>query len=81
VEGGRDEGRTRSIGERPTLPHVTTPTAVVAGTWYEVDLTSIVTGNGTYTVRISSTSTNGADFASKEGLAGFAPQLVVTLTS
>jgi hypothetical protein len=54
---------------------------VVAGTWYEVDLTSIVTGNGTYTVRISSTSTNGADFASKEGLAGFAPQLVVTLTS
>jgi len=54
---------------------------VVAGTWYEVDLTSIVTGNGTYAVRISSPSTNGADYASKEGLAGFAPQLVVTLTS
>jgi hypothetical protein len=54
---------------------------VVAGTWYEVDLTSIVTGNGTYSVRISSTSTNGADYASKEGLAGFAPQLVVMLTS
>jgi hypothetical protein len=54
---------------------------VVAGTWYEVDLTPIVTGNGTYSVRISSTSTNGADYASKEGLSGYTPHLVVTLSS
>jgi acid phosphatase type 7 len=54
---------------------------VVAGTWYDVDLTSIITGNGTYTIKISSTSTNGADHASKEGISGSSPQLIVTLTS
>jgi hypothetical protein len=37
-----------------------------------------VTANGTYTLRIKNTSTNGADYATKEGAAGTAPQLVVT---
>jgi hypothetical protein len=54
---------------------------VLAGTWYEVDVTSMISGDGTYSIRISSTSTNGADYASKEGMAGLAPQLVVTLAS
>jgi hypothetical protein len=48
--------------------------AVVAGNWYEVDL-PFVTGDGTYAVRVSSTSTNGADYSSREG--AFAPQIVV----
>ena len=52
--------------------------AVQAGTWYEVDLTALVTANGTYSLRIKNTSTNGADYATKEGAAGTAPQLVVT---
>jgi hypothetical protein len=30
-------------------------------------------------LRVSSTSTNGADYSSKEGAAGLAPQLVVTV--
>ena len=51
--------------------------SVTAGTWYEVDLTQFVTANGTYSLRIKNTSTNGADYATKEGTAGFAPQLVV----
>jgi PKD repeat protein len=54
--------------------------AVKVGIWYEVDLTALVTANGTYSLRIKNTSTNGADYATKEGAAGFAPQLVVTTT-
>ena len=52
---------------------------VTTNTWYEVDLTSIVTGDGTYSFRITSTSSNGADYTSKEGTAGFGPQLVAAL--
>jgi hypothetical protein len=48
--------------------------AVVAGSWYEVDL-PFVAADGTYAVRVTSTSTNGADYSSREG--AFAPQLVV----
>ena len=54
--------------------------AVKVGTWYEVDLKALVTANGTYSLRIKNTSSNGADYATKEGAAGFAPQLVVTTT-
>jgi len=52
--------------------------AVKSGTWYEVDLTALVTANGTYSLRIKNASGNGADYATKEGAAGSAPQLVVT---
>jgi hypothetical protein len=51
--------------------------AVGANTWYEVDLSSLVTGDGTYSIRIASTSANGVDYSTKEGAAGSAPQLVV----
>lgn len=51
--------------------------AVSVNTWYEVDLSSLVTGDGTYSIRIASTSSNGADYSTKEGAAGFGPQLVV----
>jgi len=53
--------------------------AVSAGTWYEVDVTPLVAGDGLVSVRVTSTSGNGADFTSKEGTTGFAPQLVVSL--
>lgn len=55
--------------------------AVSVNTWYEVDLSSLVTGDGTYSIRIASTSGNGVDYSTKEGAAGSAPQLVVTLAS
>ncbi len=51
---------------------------VVANTWYEVDVTSLVTGDGTFSLRMNSTDDDGAAYSSKEGAAGFAPQLVVT---
>ena len=53
--------------------------AVSTGSWYEVDLTAVVTGDGTYSFQIASTSSNGASYSSREGAAGSAPQLVVTL--
>jgi hypothetical protein len=52
---------------------------VASGTWYEIDVTALVTGDGAVGVRVISGNSNGADYASKEGAAGFAPQLVVTL--
>jgi hypothetical protein len=50
--------------------------AVAAQTWYEVDVKALVAGDGTYSIKGLSTSTNGAYYSSKEG--GFAPQLVIT---
>ena len=54
---------------------------VTASNWYEVDVTSLVTGDGTYSLMALSTSTDGAYYSSKEGTAGFAPQLVVTVNA
>jgi predicted outer membrane repeat protein len=51
--------------------------SVSANNWYEVDVTSLITGDGTYSLRISSTSSDGADYSSKEGVNP--PQLVITL--
>jgi acid phosphatase type 7 len=48
--------------------------SVSVGNWYTVPV-PFVTGDGTYSIRISSTSTNGADFSSKEG--ANPPQLIV----
>jgi len=50
--------------------------AVSINTWYEVDVTSLVTSDGTYSFRISD-STGGANYSSKEGTN--APRLVLTL--
>jgi hypothetical protein len=50
--------------------------SVSANNWYEIDITSLVTGDGTYSLRISSTSSDGADYSSKEGINP--PQLVIT---
>jgi hypothetical protein len=51
--------------------------SVSANNWYEVDLTSLITGDGTYSLRITSTSSDGADYSSKEG--ANPPQLVITI--
>lgn len=37
------------------------------GNWYEVNLTSFITGDGTYSLRITSPSGDGADYSSNEG--------------
>jgi acid phosphatase type 7 len=60
---------------------VATLARVVASTWYEVDVTSLVTEDGTFSLRALSTSTDGAYYSSKEGTTGFAPQLVITTSA
>jgi acid phosphatase type 7 len=44
--------------------------------WYEVNITSLITGDGTYSLRISTTVVNGVDYSSREG--ANPPQLVIT---
>lgn len=53
--------------------------AVATNTWYEVNLASLVTGDGSYSRKTTSASTNGADYTSKGGAAAFRPQLVLAL--
>jgi chitodextrinase len=48
------------------------------GSWYEIDLPGLVTGDGTYSVRLSSTSGDDAVYASKDNEPETAPRLVVT---
>jgi acid phosphatase type 7 len=55
--------------------------AVAVNTWYERDVSQLVTGDGTVSIDATSTSSDGADYSSKEGAAGLAPQLVVTTSS
>lgn len=54
---------------------------VTSGNWYEVPVTAAVAGDGTVSFRVSTTSTDGADYVSTEGTAGFAPELVVTISA
>jgi hypothetical protein len=88
VTGGGFHGAAENGWGESTVTWSTAPAAdpitlsslgpVAAGNWYEVDVTSLVTGDGVYSVRATSTSGDGADYSSKEGPAGFAPQLLVT---
>jgi hypothetical protein len=55
--------------------------AVVANSWHEVDITPLITGEGAISLRVTSVSTDGADYRSKEGSTEFAPQLVVTVSA
>jgi PKD repeat protein len=61
---------------RPSLgPAVGPAGTATLGTWVEIDVTSIVTGNNTYSFGLVGASSNAAWFSSKEG--ANSPQLVV----
>jgi hypothetical protein len=64
-------------------PAIGTPVASVGATtrdtWVEIDVTPVVTGDGTFSLRASTTASDGADYASKEAAAELAPRLVVTV--
>ena len=47
-------------------------------TWVEYDVTPFVTGNGTYSFTLATTSNDGIDFYNREA-ATLRPELVVTL--
>jgi hypothetical protein len=53
--------------------------AVAASTWYPVDVTSLVRGDGAYSVRVTTPSTKEAQYVSKEGNSAFQPQLILTV--
>jgi hypothetical protein len=50
---------------------------IATNSWVEYDVTPFVTGNGTYSFRLATTSTDGVDFYSREN-ATLRPELVVT---
>lgn len=52
---------------------------VVANAWYEVDVKSQIAGDGTISLVLESTSTNGADYRAREAGAEWAPRLVITV--
>jgi len=52
--------------------------AIPANTWVEYDVTPFVTGNGTYSFRLATISTDGVFFAQREAT-DFRPELVLTL--
>jgi hypothetical protein len=53
--------------------------ALTANTWVEYDVSSLLSGNGTYTFALIADSSDGADFSSREG--GSPAQLVITLAT
>lgn len=57
---------------------VATLGSVSKGRWYEVDVTPLVKGDGTVSIRISSSSSDGVGYATEEDGAGTAPQLIVS---
>jgi fibronectin type 3 domain-containing protein len=52
--------------------------AIPASTWVEYDVASLVPGNGTYSFRLATTSSDGVNFDSRE-TTGLQPQLVLTV--
>jgi hypothetical protein len=67
----RPLANTAAIGRRAT---------VATNTWVDYDVTSLVTGNGAYSVSLHTLSVDGLNFASREASAN-RPQLVVTTAS
>ena len=53
--------------------------SVSVGSWYEIDVSSIIDGDGTYAFRADSLNDNGADYSSREAGPVLAPELVVDL--
>ena len=51
--------------------------AIAADTWVEYDVTSLVSGDGTYTFALVADGSDGVTFSSREGTA--APELVITM--
>ncbi len=62
-----------------TSAEIGNQTAIAAGSWAEYDVTSIVTGDGSYSFALVADSADGATFSSSEG--GKPPQLVITANS
>ena len=69
-------GITWSTRPARSSPPTDDKASVPSGAWVEFDVTSLVTGNGTFSFVLAGTSTDGLDLSSREG--AHAPELVVT---
>ena len=69
------------VGPRSSIARAIVGTigSVVSGSWYEIDVKSQIAGDGTVSFALESTSTNGADYRSREGGSSTAPRLVVVV--
>jgi hypothetical protein len=76
TDAGWNEGSvswsTAPTAEAPVLASLG---SVSAGNWYEVDLTSLVNGDGIFSLKMTSPNMDGAYYSSREG--ANAPQLIV----
>lgn len=72
--------RTVTWNTKPTYDPATVASqgSVAVGNWYDVNVTPLVTGDGTVSLLATTANTNGADYSSKEGTPGRAPELIVT---
>ncbi|HVK23634.1 MAG TPA: DNRLRE domain-containing protein [Actinokineospora sp.] len=52
--------------------------AVSQNTWYEINVLAQISGNGIYSIGVTSSNNDGADFDSRESGSATAPQLVLT---
>jgi hypothetical protein len=64
----------------PTSGVIANIGSLVTNSWAVFDLSSVVTGNGTYDFVLLPDSTNGVTFTSREGTVNSRPQLVLTFT-
>lgn len=71
-----------TYNNHPTVdgPILSTLGAVSTATWYELDVTGAVQGDGTVSLGLKTSSSDGVHYASREDSA-HAPQLVVTVTA
>jgi hypothetical protein len=53
--------------------------SVVINTWYEIDVTGQITGDGIFSFALESASIDGADYRSREAGAATAPRLVIVV--
>lgn len=75
LESGLNGSNAPTIGGSP----LASLGAVAINTWAEWNVTAAVTGNGTYSFGLTSTSTNSAYFSSGEG--AHPPELVITTST
>jgi len=71
-----EQSTTWMTSPAPTGPPIAYTGAIAAGTWIEVDVTSLVVGNGEINLLLSQSGLDGAIFYSRQGR--YQPELVVT---
>ncbi|MDH3499700.1 MAG: DNRLRE domain-containing protein [Acidimicrobiia bacterium] len=62
-----------------TTTATTTSGALTSGTWRDLDITPLITGNGTYNIAITTTSSTSLSLASRES--ANPPQLIIDFSS